>query len=572
MTAALRAAPPPAIARDRDDDGVNILLVDDRAENLLTLDAILEPLGERLVRAHSGDEALKCLLTDEFAVILLDVQMPGLNGFETAELIKSRERTRYVPIIFLTAISKDDAYVFRGYSVGAVDYMSKPFQPDVLRSKVAVFVDLYRKQRQIKKQERMLHEAAVREIELEHRAELLAQEARTSQIVSTALDAIVVLDVDRRIVVFNAAAERMFGRGSADVIGGPVAALIADDELDRALTRVAEVPASNGKPELHAITGVRSNGERFPLEASLSCLDIGGDLSFTIIARDVTERLRSEEALRTQAISLAENATELRQLNDELKARQEELERAMSARNRFYASMSHELRTPINAVLGGVSLLLDTPLSPEQQEYAAIAMHGSEALLALVDDVLTYTALEGGDAAIIPAPIDLRELVAEAVAAMRPEATAKTLDLRLVLDPALPARVTGDALRLRQVLRLLLQNAIKFTEAGGVTLALDLFNGSGGPPTVRFAVLDTGIGIPPERVSAVFDHFAQADGSSTRRHGGLGLGLAIVRRLVTRMGGTIDVASIPDRGSTFWFTVPFIAADAPPGYGATNPS
>jgi len=141
MTAILRE---PAVESPRAtrDERVNILLVDDRPENLLALEAILEPLGERLVRAHSGDEALKCLLTEEFAVILLDVQMPGLNGFETAELIKSRERTRYVPIIFLTAISKDEAYVFRGYSVGAVDYMSKPFQPDVLRSKVSVFVDL----------------------------------------------------------------------------------------------------------------------------------------------------------------------------------------------------------------------------------------------------------------------------------------------------------------------------------------------------------------------------------------------------------------------------------------------
>jgi len=210
MSATLTEAPVVTLAPR--EDRVNILLVDDRPENLLALEAILEPLGERLVRAHSGDEALKCLLTEEFAVILLDVQMPGLNGFETAELIKSRERTRYVPIIFLTAISKDEAYVFRGYSVGAVDYMSKPFQPDVLRSKVAVFVDVYRKQRQLKRQEQMLHEAALREIELEHRSLLLAQEARTMQIVSTAMDAIIVLDADRRITVFNTAAERVFGR------------------------------------------------------------------------------------------------------------------------------------------------------------------------------------------------------------------------------------------------------------------------------------------------------------------------------------------------------------------------
>src|SRR5690242_15160128 len=143
--------------------------------------------------------------------------MPGLNGFETAELVKSRERTRYVPIIFLTAISKDEAYVFRGYSVGAVDYMSKPFQPDVLRSKVSVFVDLYRKQRQLKQQEDMLREAAIREVELEHRALLLAQEARTAQIVSTAMDAIIVMDAERRITVFNAEAERVFRRPASAV-------------------------------------------------------------------------------------------------------------------------------------------------------------------------------------------------------------------------------------------------------------------------------------------------------------------------------------------------------------------
>src|SRR5688500_5741502 len=217
VTASLSAAP--TTTRPPQDDQVNILLVDDRAENLLALEGILEPLGERLVRAHSGDEALKCLLTEEFAVILLDVQMPGLNGFETAEMIKSRERTRYVPIIFLTAISKDEAYVGRGYSVGAVDYMSKPFQPDVLRSKVSVFVDLYRKQRQLKRQERLLREAAVRQVELEHRTQLLAQEEKTAQIVGAAMDAILVLDADRPVTLFNAAAERLFGRAGDAVVG-----------------------------------------------------------------------------------------------------------------------------------------------------------------------------------------------------------------------------------------------------------------------------------------------------------------------------------------------------------------
>jgi signal transduction histidine kinase len=163
------------------DRNVNLLLVDDRPENLLALQAILEPLGQDLVLAHSGEEALKCVLQNEFACILLDVQMPDMNGFDTAQIIKSREKSRYIPIIFLSAINKEDSYVFKGYSMGAVDYVFKPFNPDVLRSKVAVFVDLYLKQQQIMEQAEMLADSQRREMELEHRAELLEAEAKSAE-------------------------------------------------------------------------------------------------------------------------------------------------------------------------------------------------------------------------------------------------------------------------------------------------------------------------------------------------------------------------------------------------------
>ena len=162
------------------DERVKILLVDDRAENLLALEAILEQLGQSLIRANSGPEALKMVLVEEFSVILLDVQMPGMNGFEVAEIIKSREKSRTIPIIFLSAISKEDAYVFKGYSMGAVDYVFKPFNPDVLRSKVAVFVDLFLKQREIRRQGDLLREMEKRELELEHRTSLLEAEARSA--------------------------------------------------------------------------------------------------------------------------------------------------------------------------------------------------------------------------------------------------------------------------------------------------------------------------------------------------------------------------------------------------------
>jgi signal transduction histidine kinase len=161
-------------------DPVSILLVDDRPENLLALEAILEPLGQRLVRATSGEEALRHLLVQDFALILLDVQMPGMNGFEAAELIKARERSRAIPIIFLTAINKEDAYVFRGYEVGAVDYLFKPFNPDVLRSKVSVFVEMHHRREQLRHQEQQLRASERRELELAMRTRLLEQEARSA--------------------------------------------------------------------------------------------------------------------------------------------------------------------------------------------------------------------------------------------------------------------------------------------------------------------------------------------------------------------------------------------------------
>jgi two-component system, sensor histidine kinase len=163
-----------------EDRRVSLLLVDDRPENLLALQAILEPLGQTLILAHSGEEALKCVLQHEFAAILLDVQMPVMNGFDTAQIIKSREKSRYIPIIFLSAINKEDSYVFKGYSMGAVDYVFKPFNPDVLRSKVAVFVDLYLKQQQIMEQAELLAESQRREMELGHRAELYEAEAKSA--------------------------------------------------------------------------------------------------------------------------------------------------------------------------------------------------------------------------------------------------------------------------------------------------------------------------------------------------------------------------------------------------------
>src|SRR4051812_20961269 len=289
---------------------VEILLVDDRAENLLALDAILEPLGHTLIRAQSGDEALRAVLKHDFAVILLDVQMPGMNGFEVARIVKSRERTRHIPIIFLTAISKEDEYVFTGYSVGAVDYLFKPFQPEILRSKVAALVDLHLKQLKIAEQEQQLHVAERQDMELRHMRELLQSEARFRDIVGSAMDAIIAIDAKGTVTLFNSTAERVFGAKAAEVEGKSLLQFFAPKDRDGMLQRIIKV--TNGKTGDLAkqaptsMEAIRADGTTFPIEASVSCMETPDGNVYTLILRDVSERLEREKRLREQAQSLAE--------------------------------------------------------------------------------------------------------------------------------------------------------------------------------------------------------------------------------------------------------------------------
>jgi PAS domain S-box-containing protein len=545
-------------------DQVNILLVDDRPENLLALEAILEPLGQTLVRANSGEEALKHLLTRDFAAILLDVQMPGLNGFDTARLIKARERSRHIPIIFLTAISKEEAYVFEGYSVGAVDYMFKPFQPDILRSKVAVFVDLYRKQEQIKVQDDLLRESERRELELRHRAELRETQARLAEVVDGAMDAIVMFDDRQRITLFNEAAERTFCISAREAVGTSIGRIFPEKSRAQQLamllgatphehddTCATEKPLQRHVNSLMAVRG--AGNEEFPIEASVSRLDEGNVRLYTMIARDITERRRAEEALKEQALSLARTSDELRAANEELQRRQGEIEAAMTARSRFYASMSHELRTPINAILGYSTLLLENiygPLNDKQGEGIQRTHRAAKHLLELVNDVLDLSKIEAGKIDLKMQPATFPDLIEDLFVTVRPLADERGSTLAMEHTGS-SQTITTDPRRVRQILLNLLSNAIKFGQGKPIVVRSRMREDS----RFEVEVIDQGIGIGADDQERIFDEFVQI-GKGANQQEGTGLGLPISKRLAELLNGELLVHSAPGEGSRFQLILP----------------
>jgi PAS domain S-box-containing protein len=367
------------------------------------------------------------------------------------------------------------------------------------------------------------------------------------------MDAILVLDAQRRITLFNAAAERMFGRSSRAVVGKDIGELFPDGKLEQVLINMTPAyRAESNASEPHSLTGARANGERFPVEASVSCLDVNGECSYTLIARDVTERKRDEEALRQQAVSLERNADELRELNEQLHARQEELEHAMSARNRFYASMSHELRTPINAIIGYNTLLLDHIYGPlnEKQTHGLQRTHkAANHLLELVNDVLDLSKIEAGKIELSLQPVAFPGAIEDLFVTVRPLADEHSTPLEFHVDGH-PKAIISDPRRVRQILLNLLSNAIKFGRGKPITVRIDLAQSD----AIEVAVTDQGEGIDPDDVPRIFDEFVQL--SNSQQFGGTGLGLPISKRLATLLGGSLEVRSEPGTGSTFRLSLP----------------
>jgi PAS domain S-box-containing protein len=385
-------------------------------------------------------------------------------------------------------------------------------------------------------------------IERESAADTLREtEARLAGVVASAMDAIVTVDAELNVVVFNAAAERMFGYAADAIIGRPIGTLVPTRFHASMADDWRRFASSDAAPRavapLRRLVALRADGTEFPIEATVSRADVAGRLLFTIILRDVTERLRNEEE-RTNLLERAEVA-------------RVEAESASRIKDEFLATLSHELRTPLTAMLTWTHLMRARRLDAANQVRAVETLERCTlAMGRMIDDLLDVSRIVAGKLVVDRGPVDPAAVARAAVESVRLTADEKGVVVDARLD-APPGFVMGDAGRLHQVLANLLSNAVKFTRRGG-RVTLELVHAGG---DVRFLVRDTGQGIDPEFLPYVFERFRQANRSTTRLHGGLGLGLSIVHHLVERHGGSVTAASEGlGRGATFTVTLPLSAA------------
>ena len=517
MSAVLSFPPQPSAAAVVGDlSSVAVLIVDDTPSKRFALKAVLAPLGVSIVEADSGAAALRCVMSRDFAVILLDVRMPRMDGYETARFIRQRRQSELTPIIFVTAHSNDE---IDRYAEGAVDFICLPVVPAELRAKVSVFAHIFI----------TAHGLATRARELQVSANQLSVVADSAPI------GIFQTDAQNRYVYTNPRWTEITGITAEQAKGQHWDSIMRPEERASLLAQMPDDAPSPAELSHRFEVNLLESATRIAVITSRSIVDRNGaPAGWVGTLADVTAEVGVEAAMS----DARDRATEASRLKSD-----------------FLANMSHEIRTPMNGVIGMAELLLDTELDSRQRDYAQTVQNSGEALMTIINDILDFSKIEAGMLEVEKIDFDLRATIDDVVDLLARAAQRKQLELIAVVTDTVPLTMSGDPGRIRQVLTNLIGNAIKFTGAGEVKIVATMTEVDEPAPAIRIEVSDTGDGIPSDKLAVIFQPFVQADTSTSRKYGGTGLGLAISGQLVTLMGGDCGVTSELGAGSTFWFTI-----------------
>lgn len=489
---------------------VNILIVDDREENIIALEALLTRNDIRTFSTTSPNDALKIAWENQIAIALVDVQMPEMDGFELVEMLKANPKTKDILVIFVTAISKDTKYAVKGFSAGAVDYLYKPLDPYITSAKVDAFIQLARNQAEIR----------VKNIELQNYA----------LVVKNSADIICAVDAQSlRIQSINPAIEKILGYKSDEVLGKSIIDLAVEEDRPSFRKKLGGI--------------IKDNLHYAVFEYRFETFEKGM----------IWAECRMSYHNKTIFLNISDVSPQ-KSFQEQLIKSKEMAEYGKKVKETFLANMSHELRTPVNGIIGLTNLLRKTPVNDQQNGMLDLLETSSQSLLGVINDVLDISKIEAGKFSIVRSGNNLKHIVKSVYDLLKFKADEKNIEFLLEFDKDLPEYIVVDSLRLNQILMNLLSNAIKFTDRGHVKLKIAVQQKHNDKVKLKFVIEDSGIGIPSDRLSNIFDSFEQAEDDTTTKYGGTGLGLTIVKKLIELKGGDLTVSSQVGKGSIFNFT------------------
>jgi PAS domain S-box-containing protein len=510
----------------------NILLVDDRADKILALEAILSSLGENIVTVRSGKDALRLLLKQDFAVILLDVSMPVMDGFETASMIRKRANSEHTPIIFITSINQSENHVAKGYSLGAVDYMITPIVPEILRGKVSVFVELHRKSEVIRQQAEELQKVE----EFRHQQQLavvedrLEAETRRNRFFTLSLDLLAIANFNDFFIQLNPMWESILGYSVDELRARSIIEFVHPEDRTATAEQLNQIKRGAAPAYFENRYRCRDGSFRW---LGWSAAPFPAEQLIYIFARDITERKASETEIKSLNVELERRIKELIEINRELEA--------------FGYSISHDLRAPLRSIRSFSQFLREhagSKLDAEGEDYLMRVEGAAKYMDLLLLDLLQYSRLNGGELDL--SAVDLEAALRDVLVSIEREIDDQKAEVKI--NKPLGA-VTAHPATLRQILYNLISNSLKFVEPGKrpvIEISAERHDNY-----VRLWVADNGIGIAPQHYQKIFGLFQRLH--SNDAYPGTGIGLALVRKGIERMGGKIGLASDVGQGTRFWF-------------------